>query len=93
LNKSEILTHLTHCNQRENKGGCKYGNRNCPALEKQKLNIEAIAYWELQHQENGWFIWIKKDDKFYAKIIAKKKSGFTSEEAHRLVLQINQGEY
>jgi hypothetical protein len=34
--KKELGVHLSHCNQGEWEGVCKYGDINCPALRKGK---------------------------------------------------------
>jgi hypothetical protein len=39
--KKDIATHLSHCNQGENEGTCKYGEADCPAL--MVGNPQAIA--------------------------------------------------
>ncbi len=38
VNDDNIGVHMSHCNQGEYKGSCKYGDDNCPALKDEALN-------------------------------------------------------
>ena len=38
--------HLRHCNQGENLGICKYGEKNCPALKRKEIKkLDAFDIW------------------------------------------------
>jgi hypothetical protein len=48
--KNDKAVHLAHCNQGEYKGSCKYGDKDCPAL---KLNAVQLSYLNAECPDCG----------------------------------------
>lgn len=42
--EQDTAVHMTHCNQGEWEGVCKYGEEDCPALAQQEQEQEPVAY-------------------------------------------------